>query len=31
VCCFELLRVMQLLPQGFYGQTDETIRDGIRD
>jgi hypothetical protein len=31
VCCLELLRVMQLLLQGFYGQTYKTIRDGIRD
>jgi len=27
----ELLGMMQLLPQGFYGQTDETEREGIRD
>jgi hypothetical protein len=30
LCCFELSGLMQLLSQGFYGQTDETIRDGIR-
>jgi len=31
VRCFGLLRVMQLLPQAFYGQTYQTKRNGIRD
>jgi hypothetical protein len=29
-CCFELFRVMQLVPQGFHDQTDQSIRNGIR-
>ena len=29
-CRFELFRVMQLVPQGFHDQTDQSIRNGIR-
>lgn len=28
--CFQLFRVMQSVPQGFYDQTDQRIRHGIR-
>jgi hypothetical protein len=30
VGCFELFRVMQLVPQGFHDETDQRIRSSIR-